>query len=70
MCIRDSYVACLNLFSRLNDGGVAIRGGRIYAYLEAGLVVPADVAPNDPANNEQVTREKPVSTIPRIIKNA
>ncbi|MEM4054582.1 MAG: transposase [Desulfurococcaceae archaeon] len=66
---NSHYVACLNLFSRLNDGGVAIRGGRIYAYLEAGLVVPADVAPNDPANNEQVTREKPVSTIPRIIKN-
>ncbi|MEM4505872.1 MAG: hypothetical protein QXM82_00655 [Ignisphaera sp.] len=55
--------------SRLNDGAVAIRGGRIYVYLEAGLVVPADVTPDDPANNEQVLREKPVSVIPKIIKN-
>jgi len=62
------YVACLNLFSRLNDGVVAIRGGRIYAYLEAGSVVPADVAPDDPAIGEQVMREKPVSAIPKIIK--
>jgi len=64
------YVACLNLFSRLNDGVVAIRGGRIYLYLEAGSVVPADVSPNDPATNEQVSREKPVSIIPKIIKNS
>ncbi|MCR8501870.1 MAG: transposase, partial [Crenarchaeota archaeon] len=66
---NSHYVACLNLFSRLNDGVVAIRGGRIYAYLEAGSVVPVDVAPDDPAIGEQVTREKPVSTIPKIIKN-
>uniref|UniRef100_A0A7C4D270 Uncharacterized protein n=1 Tax=Ignisphaera aggregans TaxID=334771 RepID=A0A7C4D270_9CREN len=55
--------------SHLNDGVVAIRGGRIYVYLEAGSVVSADVAPNDPATNEQVMREKPVSIIPKIIKN-
>ncbi|MEM4787886.1 MAG: hypothetical protein QXV28_07905 [Ignisphaera sp.] len=55
--------------SRLNDGAVAIRGGRIHIYLEAGLVVPADVAPDDSVNNEQVLREKPVSVIPKIIKN-
>jgi len=54
--------------SRLDDGVVAIRGGRIHIYLEAGSVVPVDVAPNDPANNEQVMREKPVSTIPKTIK--
>jgi len=47
---------------------VVIRGGRIYAYLEAGLVVPVDVAPDDPAIDEQVAREKPVSIIPKIIK--
>ncbi|MEM4942769.1 MAG: zinc ribbon domain-containing protein, partial [Ignisphaera sp.] len=66
---NSHYVACLNLFSRLNDGAVAIRGGRIHIYLEAGLVVPADVAPDDSVNNEQVLREKPVSVIPKIIKN-
>ncbi|MEM0458986.1 MAG: transposase, partial [Thermofilaceae archaeon] len=66
---NSHYVACLNLFSRLNDGWVVIRGGRIYVYLEAGSVVPVNVAPNDPANNEQVLREKPVSVIPKIIKN-
>ncbi|MEM1938543.1 MAG: transposase [Acidilobaceae archaeon] len=67
--LNSHYVACLNLFSRLNDGAVAIRGGRIDIYLEAGSVVPADVAPDDPANSEQVLREKPVTTIPKIIKN-
>ncbi|MEM0050090.1 MAG: transposase [Candidatus Bathyarchaeia archaeon] len=66
---NSHYVACLNLFSHLNDGAVAIRGGRIHIYHEAGFVVPADVAPNDPATNEQVLREKPVSTIPIIFKN-
>ncbi|MEM2261656.1 MAG: zinc ribbon domain-containing protein, partial [Ignisphaera sp.] len=66
---NSHYVACLNLFSRLNDGWVAIRGGKVYLYLEAGSVVPADVAPYDPAIGEQVLREKPVSTIPKIIKN-
>ncbi|MEM0347468.1 MAG: transposase [Zestosphaera sp.] len=65
---NSHYVACLNLFSRLNDGWVVIRDGRIHIYLEAGSVVPADVAPDDPAISEQVTREKPVSIIPKIIK--
>ncbi|MEM4959410.1 MAG: zinc ribbon domain-containing protein, partial [Nanopusillaceae archaeon] len=66
---NSHYVACLNLFSRLNDGKVTIRGGRIHLSLEAGSVVPADVAPDDPANNEQVLREKPVSPIPEITRN-
>ncbi|MEM4913633.1 MAG: transposase [Desulfurococcaceae archaeon] len=66
---NSHYVACLNLFSRLNDGWVVIRGGRIYLYLEAGSVVPVNVAPDDPANNEQVLREKPVSTTPKKTKN-
>ncbi|MEM2027562.1 MAG: hypothetical protein QXJ13_07775 [Candidatus Bathyarchaeia archaeon] len=67
--LNPHYVACLNLFSRLNDGVVAIRGGRIHLFLEAGFVVPVDVAPNDPATNEQALREKPVATIPIIFKN-
>ena len=67
--LNPHYVACLNLFSRLNDGGIAIRGGRIHLFLEAGFVVPVDVAPNDPATNEQVLREKPMATIPIIFKN-
>ncbi|MEM1877071.1 MAG: hypothetical protein QXH21_09860 [Ignisphaera sp.] len=45
--------------SCLNDSWVAIRGGRIYVYLEAGSVVPVDVAPNDPATNEQILMESP-----------
>ncbi|MEM4788515.1 MAG: hypothetical protein QXV06_01790 [Ignisphaera sp.] len=66
---NSHYVACLNLFSCLNDGRVTIRGGRIYVYLEAGSVVPVDVAPDDPAIGEQVMKEKPVSIKPKIIKN-
>ncbi|MEM4923231.1 MAG: transposase [Ignisphaera sp.] len=65
---NSHYVACLNLFSRLNGDGVAIRGGRIYVHLEAGSVVSVDVAPDDPATGEQVMREKPVSNIPMIFK--
>ncbi len=42
-----------------NDGAVVIRGGWIYACFEAGSVVPADVAPDNPAIDEQVMREKP-----------
>ncbi|MEM4446115.1 MAG: hypothetical protein QW461_02260 [Candidatus Jordarchaeales archaeon] len=38
-------------------------------FLEAGSVVPADAAPDDPANGEQVTRKKPIATTPKTIKN-
>jgi len=48
---------------------VAIRGGRMHLSLETGLVVLADVAPDDPATSEQELREKPVSIIPMIFKN-
>lgn len=49
------YVACLNLFSRHNDGVVAISGGRIILITrEAGQVVPVNEAPNDPTTNEWV----------------
>lgn len=43
------YVACLNLFSRLDDGMVAIRGGGLHlVHRKAGPVVPVDVAPSEP----------------------
>jgi len=48
---------------------MAIRSGRIYLSLEAGSVVPVDVAPDDPANGEQLLREKPVAIIPMLFKN-
>ena len=55
------YVACLNLFSRSDDGSVAIRGGRLYlASRKAGLVVPVDVAPDEPPIEMKWLREKPV----------
>ncbi|MGC9153307.1 MAG: hypothetical protein ACP5GY_06185, partial [Vulcanisaeta sp.] len=65
------YVACLNLFSRLNDGKVAIRGGRLYLVLhKAGPVVPVDVAPDDPTISEWVLREKPMPIPTKIIQVA
>jgi len=40
------YVACLNLFSRLDDGMVAIRGGRIYLITRKAVpVVPVNGSP-------------------------
>ncbi|MEM3662701.1 MAG: hypothetical protein QXU60_01735 [Sulfolobales archaeon] len=38
-------------------------------YLEAGSVVPADIALDDPANGEQVMREKSIAIILEIIEN-
>jgi transposase len=61
------YVACLNLFSRSNDGLVATRSRRLYlAPRKAGLVVPVDVAPNEQLSNMKWLREKPaqISKIP------
>jgi len=56
------YVACLNLFLRSNDGGVAIRGGRLYLIpRKVGPVVPIDVAPDEPLIKMRWLREKPVS---------
>ncbi len=55
------YVACLNLFSRTNDGLVAIMGGRLYLIpRKAGPVVPVDVAPNEPPRAMRWMGEKPV----------
>gem|GEM_PF-663809 len=43
------YVACLNLFSRSNDGYIAIRSEGVYVVpRKAGSVVPANVASNEP----------------------
>ncbi len=55
------YVACLNLFSRSNDGSVAIRSGRLFLITrKADSVVPVDVAPDEPPNHMRWMREKPV----------
>ncbi|RLE97997.1 MAG: hypothetical protein DRJ57_03985 [Thermoprotei archaeon] len=66
------YVACLNLFSRSNDGMVAIRGGRLVLISrKAAQVVAVDVAPHDAPTPDEVLRGKParipiVSKIPQI----
>jgi len=61
------YVACLNLFSRLDDGVVAIRGGRLYlASRKAAQVVAVDVAPDEPPNYMRWLREKPVPKVAEV----
>jgi len=65
------YVACLNLFSRSNDGHVAIRGGIVYiASRKADLVVPANVAPSEPLTQMKWQRGKPVpvTKTPQVTK--
>ena len=55
------YVACLNLFSRSDDGKVSIRDGRLFLITrKAGPVVPVNVAPNEPPNHMKWLRERPV----------
>ncbi len=55
------YVACLNLFSRTDDGRVAIRSGRlILETRKTAQVVAVNVAPNEPPNKMRWLREKPV----------
>jgi putative transposase len=55
------YVACLNLFSRSNDGMVATRsGGLTLIPRKAGPVVPVDVAPTEPPTEMKWLRGKPV----------
>ncbi|RLG79038.1 MAG: hypothetical protein DRO40_13295 [Thermoprotei archaeon] len=50
------FVACLNLFSRSNDGRVAIRGGRlILISRKAAPVVAVNVAPDEPPKRNEVT---------------
>ena len=61
----------LNLFSRLNDGKVVIRGGRLHLALhKTGSVVPVDVAPDDPTTSEWVLREKPMPILTKVIQVA
>ena len=65
------YVACFNLFSRSNDGKVAIRSGRLYLITrKTGPVVPVNVAPDEPLNHMRRLREKPmqVSIVSKILK--
>ena len=58
---NSQYVACLNLFSRSNDGKVAIRSGRLYLITrKAGPVVPVDVASSEPPSHMRWLRGKPV----------
>ncbi|MEM2826737.1 MAG: hypothetical protein QXL30_05710, partial [Sulfolobales archaeon] len=66
--LNSHYVACLDLFSRLNDGRVAIRDGRIYLSLKAGSVVPVNVAPDDPAIGERALRGKPALIVSMLSK--
>ena len=55
------YIACLNLFSRSDDGVVAIRSGGIYLITrKTAPVVAVDVAPDEPPNKMRWLREKPV----------
>jgi len=55
------YVACLNLFSRSNDGSVAIRSGEICLISrKAAHVVAVNVAPNEPPTEMRWLREKPM----------
>ena len=61
------YVACFNLFSRLNDGKIAIRGGGlILISRKAGSVVPVNVASNEIPSLDEVLRGKPVQIVSKI----
>jgi len=56
------YVACLNMFSRLYDGRIAIRGGRIMLVSrKAASVVAVDVASYDALIRMRRERGKPAS---------
>ncbi len=62
------YVACLNLFSRPDDGVVTIRGGRIYIISrKTAQVVAVNVAPDEPSSQMRWLREKPVQ-VPIVTK--
>ena len=59
--LNAQYVACLNLFSRSDDGKVAIRGRRLFLITrKAAQVVAVDVAPDEPPNPMRWLRGKPV----------
>ena len=49
LTFNAQYVACLNLFSRSNDGKATIRGGRLTLITrKTAQVVAVNVAPNEP----------------------
>jgi len=55
--------------NRLHDGKIAIRGGRIMLIpREAGPVVPANVAPNEPRIKMKWQRGKPVLAVSEILQ--
>ncbi len=63
------YVACLNLFSRSDEGKVAIRGGRIYLdSRKAGSVVSVDAALDEPPIEMRWLRGKQANKTPIITK--
>ncbi len=63
------YVACLNLFSRSDDGTVAIRSGRLALILrKIAQVVAVDVAPDESPSEMRWLREKPVQIVSVISK--
>ena len=62
------YVACLNLFSRSDDGSVAIRSGRLVLITrKAAQAVAVNAAPNEPPIKMRWMREKPVQAT-KILK--
>lgn len=65
------HVACLNLFSRPNDGVVATRGGALLLVSrKTAQVVAVDVAPDEPLMEMRWLREKPaqVSKVTLVTK--
>ena len=55
------------MLDRLDGGEAVARGGRsCLVSREAGRVVPANVAFDEPAKSERALRRKPMPTIPKI----
>jgi len=62
------YVACLNLFSRSNDGKVVNRSGKLHLISrKTAQVVAVNVAPNEPPIEMRWLREKPVQVTKVLI---
>ena len=65
-CLRDfSCFSFWCLFTRFDGGEAAARGGGLtLVHCEAGLVVPAYVAPKDPVTSKRVQKGSPCSKPP------
>jgi len=64
---NTQFVACLNLFSRSDDGMIAIRSGKLYLISrKTAPVVAVNVAPDEPPIEMRWLREKPV---PKVISS-